>query len=203
MVLSNRIPTQWFISVRELEAAFEEERDACKAEKTRVASLEESLANERRKMQEEIDEKLKIITDLSKQLEVHQKNFDALKHELSQVINLGHWSRPSLQIVIGKFKKTIRKCMVRTRARYFAQPQIHYTYSSWMKRTLEKKIRKEALAQMFRDTNCHRKLKILIPGALFGIIWFKNAKMTTFQSIHWRHSVPELVLLFFRLPSGS
>lgn len=69
---------------RELEAAFEEERDACKAEKTRVASLEESLANERRKMQEEIDEKLKIITDLSKQLEVHQKNFEALKHELSQ-----------------------------------------------------------------------------------------------------------------------
>lgn len=55
-----------------------------------MASLEESLANERRKMQEEIDEKLKIITDLSKQLEVHQKNFEALKHELSQVINLGH-----------------------------------------------------------------------------------------------------------------
>ena len=89
-----------------------------------MVGLEESLANERKKMQEEIDEKLKIITDLSKQLEVHQKNFEALKHELSQVINLGHSSRPSLQIVIGKLKKRIRKCMVRTRARYFVQPQI-------------------------------------------------------------------------------
>lgn len=50
-----------------------------------MASLEESLATERRKLQEEIDEKLQIIMDLSKQLEVHQKNFDALKGELSQV----------------------------------------------------------------------------------------------------------------------
>ena len=45
-----------------------------------------------------------------------------------------------------------------------------------MKRTLEKKIRKEALAQMFRDTNGRRKFKILIPGALFGTIWFKMLK---------------------------
>lgn len=50
-----------------------------------MASLEESLSTERKKLQEEIDEKLKIITDLSKQLEVHQKNFDALKSELGQV----------------------------------------------------------------------------------------------------------------------
>ncbi|XP_020628839.1 coiled-coil domain-containing protein 171-like isoform X2 [Orbicella faveolata] len=69
---------------RELETAFEEERDTCKAEKSKVASLEESLSTERKKLQEEIDEKLKIITDLSKQLEVHQKNFDALKSELGQ-----------------------------------------------------------------------------------------------------------------------
>ena len=70
---------------RELETAFEEERDTCKAEKSKVASLEESLSTERKKLQEEIDEKLKIIMDLSKQLEVHQKNFDALKSELGQV----------------------------------------------------------------------------------------------------------------------
>jgi len=70
---------------RELEAAFDEERDACKAEKSKVASLEDSLGTERKKLQEEIDEKLHIITDLSKQLEIHQKNFDALKSELSQV----------------------------------------------------------------------------------------------------------------------
>lgn len=70
---------------RELETAFEEERDTCKAEKSKVANLEESLSTERKKLQEEIDEKLKIITDLSKQLEVHQKNFDALKSELGQV----------------------------------------------------------------------------------------------------------------------
>ncbi|KAJ7371526.1 hypothetical protein OS493_024866 [Desmophyllum pertusum] len=69
---------------RELETAFDEEADTCKAEKSKVASLEESLATERRKLQEEIDEKLQIIMDLSKQLEVHQKNFDALKGELSQ-----------------------------------------------------------------------------------------------------------------------
>ena len=70
---------------RELEAAFDEQRDACKAEKSKVARLEESLGSEKKKLQEEIDEKLQIITDLSKQLEVHQKNFDALKMELSQV----------------------------------------------------------------------------------------------------------------------
>ena len=70
---------------RELETAFDEERDACKAEKSKVASLEESLGSERKKLQEEIDEKLHIITDLSKQLEVHQKNFEALKSELNQV----------------------------------------------------------------------------------------------------------------------
>lgn len=70
---------------RELETAFEEERDTCKAEKSKVANLEESLSTERKNLQEEIDEKLKIITDLSKQLEVHQKNFDALKSELGQV----------------------------------------------------------------------------------------------------------------------
>lgn len=70
---------------RELETAFDEERDACKAEKAKVAILEETLGTERKKLQEEIDEKLHIITDLSKQLEVHQKNFDALKSELSQV----------------------------------------------------------------------------------------------------------------------
>lgn len=69
---------------RELEVAFDEERDACKAEKIKVASLEESLAVEREKLQDDITEKLQIITDLSKQLEVHQKNFDALKGELSQ-----------------------------------------------------------------------------------------------------------------------
>lgn len=74
-----------FLLFRELETAFEEERDTCKAEKSKVASLEESLSTERKKLQEEIDEKLKIITDLSKQLEVHQKNFDALKSELGQV----------------------------------------------------------------------------------------------------------------------
>ena len=74
-----------FVPFRELETAFEEERDTCKAEKSKVASLEESLSTERKKLQEEIDEKLKIITDLSKQLEVHQKNFDALKSELGQV----------------------------------------------------------------------------------------------------------------------
>ena len=72
-------------SIRELEVAFDEERDACKAEKIKVASLEESLAVEREKLQDDITEKLQIITDLSKQLEVHQKNFDALKGELSQV----------------------------------------------------------------------------------------------------------------------
>lgn len=74
-----------FLLFRELETAFEEERDTCKAEKSKVASLEESVSTERKKLQEEIDEKLKIITDLSKQLEVHQKNFDALKSELGQV----------------------------------------------------------------------------------------------------------------------
>lgn len=75
----------WILLCRELEAAFDEERDACKAEKSKVARLEDSLGSEKKKLQEEIDEKLQIITDLSKQLEVHQKNFDALKMELSQV----------------------------------------------------------------------------------------------------------------------
>lgn len=75
----------FFFLFRELETAFEEERDTCKAEKSKVASLEETLATERRKLREEIDEKQQIIMDLSKQLEVHQKNFDALKSELSQV----------------------------------------------------------------------------------------------------------------------
>ena len=176
MVRFNRIPTQWFISVRELEAAFEEERDVCKAEKTRVVGLEESLANERKKMQEEIDEKLKIITDLSKQLEVHQKNFEALKHELSQVINLGHWSRPSLQIVIRKLKKEFESAWSGRGQDISYSLRFRYAYSSWMKRTLEKKIRKKALAQMFRDTNGRRKLKILILGALFCTVWFKTLK---------------------------
>ena len=65
--------------------AFDKERDVCNAERVKVASLEESLGMEREKLQEDINEKLQIITDLSKQLEVHQKNFDALKGELSQV----------------------------------------------------------------------------------------------------------------------
>ena len=73
------------LSFRELETAFDAERDARKAENTKVTTLEESLINERRKFSEDIDEKQKIIFDLSKQLEVHQKNFDALKSELGQV----------------------------------------------------------------------------------------------------------------------
>lgn len=70
---------------REFEIVFEEERDICKVEKLKVVNLEESFFIERKKLQEEIDEKLKIIIDLFKQLEVYQKNFDVLKSEFGQV----------------------------------------------------------------------------------------------------------------------
>ena len=55
-------------------------------------------------MQEEIDEKLKIIMDLSKQLEVHQKNFDALKHELSQVMRFCYKPAIKSRIFYGLWK---------------------------------------------------------------------------------------------------
>ena len=68
-----------------MESAFEDERDALKGEKAKVTSLEQTLADERRRLAGDVDEKQSIISNLSKQLEVHQKNFDALKTELSQV----------------------------------------------------------------------------------------------------------------------
>ncbi|XP_048583728.1 coiled-coil domain-containing protein 171 isoform X2 [Nematostella vectensis] len=70
--------------IRELESSCEEERDKVKAEKGKVSELEERLSADRKALQAEVEEKQKVITTMSKQLEVHQKNFEALKGELSQ-----------------------------------------------------------------------------------------------------------------------
>lgn len=74
-----------FLIVREQETAFEEERDKTKALESKLLELEECLQRERRSLSSEIEEKQKVITTMSKQLEVHQKNFEALKSELVQV----------------------------------------------------------------------------------------------------------------------
>ena len=63
----------------------EKERDSCSSEKGKVINLEENLELERRTFAEDLDEKQKMIAKLSKQLEVHEKNFEALKSELTQV----------------------------------------------------------------------------------------------------------------------
>lgn len=47
--------------------------------------MEEDLEIQKRNFSEDLEEKQKIISKLSKQLEVHEKNFEALKGELSQV----------------------------------------------------------------------------------------------------------------------
>ena len=70
---------------RELESALEKERDSCSSAKGKVISLEENLELERRTFAEDLDEKQKMIAKLSKQLEIHEKNFEALKSELTQV----------------------------------------------------------------------------------------------------------------------
>ncbi|XP_020912752.2 coiled-coil domain-containing protein 171 [Exaiptasia diaphana] len=69
---------------RELETAFEEERDKNKGQESRMAEMEESFQKERRSLSVEIEDKQKVISNMSKQLEVHQKNFEALKSELIQ-----------------------------------------------------------------------------------------------------------------------
>ncbi|KAK3744102.1 hypothetical protein QZH41_016791, partial [Actinostola sp. cb2023] len=69
---------------RELESAFEEERDQCKAQETKILELEDNLQRERQFLSTEIGDKQRIIANMSKQLEVHQKNFEALKSELIQ-----------------------------------------------------------------------------------------------------------------------
>ena len=44
-----------------------------------------------KQLQSELDDKKSIINQLSKQLEIHQKNFDELKEELNNVCTSSRW----------------------------------------------------------------------------------------------------------------
>ena len=65
--------------------AFEDQRDAHNELKALMAKKDEQSALEIAELSRELNENISNERTLSQQLEIHQKNFDSLKYELSQV----------------------------------------------------------------------------------------------------------------------
>ncbi|XP_062577737.1 coiled-coil domain-containing protein 171-like isoform X2 [Saccostrea cucullata] len=70
--------------IRELEHSYEEERRNNKDTNTKLDKLEKEYSSVKRQLTSEVENKKNVILNLSKELEVHQKNFNELKEELSK-----------------------------------------------------------------------------------------------------------------------
>ncbi len=79
-----------FYSLRDIETALEDQRDAHSELKTLMTRKDEQSSLEINELTREVNEKINNERRLSEQLEIHQKNFDSLKNELSQVSTLGN-----------------------------------------------------------------------------------------------------------------
>ncbi|KAI8499369.1 hypothetical protein Bbelb_231330 [Branchiostoma belcheri] len=70
--------------LREVEAAFEEERTACNKYKEQLERSDQQFSAVQQQLSSELEEKKDAITGMSKQLGLHQANFDELKEELAR-----------------------------------------------------------------------------------------------------------------------
>lgn len=71
--------------IRELEQSYEEERRNNKDVNVKLEKVEKEYSSVKRQLTSEVENKKNVIGNLSKELEVHQKNFNELKDELSKV----------------------------------------------------------------------------------------------------------------------
>lgn len=71
--------------IRELELSYEEERRNNKDVNIKLDKVEKEYSSVKRQLTSEVENKKNVIGNLSKELEVHQKNFNELKDELSKV----------------------------------------------------------------------------------------------------------------------
>jgi predicted RNase H-like nuclease (RuvC/YqgF family) len=71
--------------IRELEHSYEEERRNNKDINSKLDKVEKEYSSVKRQLTSEVENKKNVIGNLSKELEVHQKNFNELKEELSKV----------------------------------------------------------------------------------------------------------------------
>ncbi|CAH1255618.1 CCDC171 [Branchiostoma lanceolatum] len=70
--------------LREVEAAFEEERTACNKYKEQLERSDKQYTSVQQQLSSELEEKKTAISGMSKQLGLHQANFDELKEELAR-----------------------------------------------------------------------------------------------------------------------
>ncbi|XP_074650788.1 coiled-coil domain-containing protein 171-like [Tubulanus polymorphus] len=70
--------------LRDLEEAYANEHKQCQTATGKLSVLEREHESVKQLLTKQLDEKKSIITNLSKQLELHEKNFDELKKELSK-----------------------------------------------------------------------------------------------------------------------
>lgn len=70
--------------IRELEQSYEEERRNNKDVNIKLDKVEKEYSSVKRQLTSEVENKKNVIGNLSKELEVHQKNFNELKDELSK-----------------------------------------------------------------------------------------------------------------------
>ncbi|XP_002730890.2 coiled-coil domain-containing protein 171-like [Saccoglossus kowalevskii] len=70
--------------LRELESLYEEERKNAKNLKAQLDKVSKEYETVKKQLTHEIDDKSSMISNLSKQLELHQKNFNELKDELNK-----------------------------------------------------------------------------------------------------------------------
>uniref|UniRef100_K1QJZ5 Uncharacterized protein C9orf93 n=1 Tax=Magallana gigas TaxID=29159 RepID=K1QJZ5_MAGGI len=70
--------------IRELEQSYEEERRNNKDVNVKLEKVEKEYSSVKRQLTSEVENKKNVIGNLSKELEVHQKNFNELKDELSK-----------------------------------------------------------------------------------------------------------------------
>lgn len=71
--------------IRELEQSYEEERRNNKDVNIKLDKVEKEYSSVKLQLTSEVENKKNVIGNLSKELEVHQKNFNELKDELSKV----------------------------------------------------------------------------------------------------------------------
>ncbi|XP_078621913.1 coiled-coil domain-containing protein 171-like isoform X2 [Branchiostoma floridae x Branchiostoma japonicum] len=70
--------------LREVEAAFEEERTACNKYKEQLERSDQQYTAVQQQLSSELEEKKTALSGMSKQLGLHQTNFDELKEELAR-----------------------------------------------------------------------------------------------------------------------
>ncbi|XP_077989026.1 coiled-coil domain-containing protein 171-like isoform X2 [Glandiceps talaboti] len=70
--------------LRELESAFEDERNNSRSRKEQLEKMTREYLTVKKQLSGDLEDKKAVISNLSKQLELHQKNFNELKEELNK-----------------------------------------------------------------------------------------------------------------------